>query len=93
MYGEGNYALTDVKEIETTEAFLNLDEEIKDCQNLETYELCRANEYRIGLKSCNCTPYALRNYTTMVSKKLSYYIRTKLIRNLSAPPTSLSNNA
>ena len=67
MFGQGIYALTDVKEIDTTEAFLNLDEEIKGCQNVETYRECQAKEYiSMGLKKCNCTPYALRNFSKTV---------------------------
>ena len=44
-FGQGNYALTAVSEIFTTEAFLNLDEEIKACQNVESYQTCQAREY------------------------------------------------
>ena len=68
LYGEGDYALTDVKEIDTTEAFLNLDENVKLCQNVESYEKCQAKEYiKNGLKKCNCTPYELRNFDKMVN--------------------------
>ena len=67
LLGEGNYALTAIKEIDTTEAFLNLDEEIKNCQNVETYQKCQVREYiNMGLEKCNCTPYELRNFSKKV---------------------------
>ena len=69
LSGEGDYALTDVKEVVVTKAFLNFDEETKECQNIETYEECQAKEYvMIGHQMCNCTPYALRNYSKLVRK-------------------------
>ena len=68
-FGEGNYALTDIKEVDTTEAFLKLDEEIKDCQNVETYQECQTRDYiKMGLEKCNCTPYELRNVSKYVRK-------------------------
>ena len=38
MYGEGNFALTAVKEMSVTEPFLGLKDEDKKCQNLESFE-------------------------------------------------------
>ena len=79
MFGEGNYALTAVQVIDTTEAFLNLDEEIKDCQNLLTYRECRANEYiKMGEEKCSCIPYELRVFSNGVNinMKLRYQIQS-----------------
>ena len=68
LFGEGSYALSAVKQIETTDAFLNLHEDIKNCQNIDTYEACKAREYiEQGLDSCHCTPYEIRNYSMMVN--------------------------
>ena len=64
LFGEGSYALTEVTEVEGTEAYLGLDEEIRHCQNRETFHECQAREYlRNGLAKCNCIPYELRNYS------------------------------
>ena len=72
-FGEGNYALTDVKEIDTTDAFLKLGEEIRDCQNVETYQECQTKYYiKMGLEKCNCTPYQLRNFSNEVNKKIEF---------------------
>ena len=74
LYGEGDYALTDVKKVVVTKAFMNLDEGIKNCQNIETYKDCLAKEYIImGLEMCNCTPFELRNYSKSVRKNAEYF--------------------
>ena len=60
LFGEGNYALTDVKEIDVTEEYLGLDENIKHCQNRETFQQCQAREYiRNGLEKCKCTKWGI----------------------------------
>ena len=64
LSGEGNYAITDVKEIDVTEAFLGMDEETKLCQSEETPEDCwMKNHFKEGIVKCKCTPYGLRNYS------------------------------
>ena len=68
LFGEGNYALTAIKEIDMTEAFMNLDEETRNCQNVETYQECQAKEYiKMGLEKCNCTPYVMRDFSMKVN--------------------------
>ena len=72
LHGEGDYALTAIQEIDVTKAFLNLDKEgtQHDCQNLETLLECKANEYiKMGMKKCNCTLYALRDFSKKVNGK------------------------
>ena len=67
LYGEGNYALTDVKDVDVTDAFLGLNHRIKLCQNEETYQECMKKEYiKKGLELCGCTPFKLRDYTKKV---------------------------
>ena len=51
MYGEGNYALTAVKEISVTQSFLGLKEEDKKCQNLESLEDCSTKGYLQSIRS------------------------------------------
>ena len=45
MYGEGNFALTAVKEMSVTNPFLRLKEEDRKCQNLESFEDCTTRSY------------------------------------------------
>ena len=51
MYGEGNYALTAVKEVSVTQSFLGLKEEDKKCQNLESLEDCSTRSYLQSIRS------------------------------------------
>ena len=51
MYGEGNYALTAVKEVSVTKSFLGLSSEDKKCQNLESLEDCSTRSYLQSIRS------------------------------------------
>ena len=78
LYGEGNYAITDVQEIDTTEAYLKLGEEIISCQNLETFLECQTKDYiKIGLENCNCTTFELRDFSKNVNQ-----INASIISNI-----------
>jgi hypothetical protein len=68
LEGEGNYALTSVKEIDGTEAFLALDNDIKVCQNEETLADCSTKKLiKTSLDLCKCVPYKLRNCSKQVN--------------------------
>ena len=57
LYGEGNYALTSVKEVKVTSSFLSMSEEKRNCQNEERYEDCATREYLKRVKEiCSCIP-------------------------------------
>ena len=64
LYGDGNFAISDVKEVKVTEEFLGLDDSTKNCQNREPYENCTTRHYleTVQLK-CNCVPYALKDFS------------------------------
>ena len=67
LYGEGNYALTDIKEIDVTKPFMNLNNRLKLCQDTETQADCRSREYkRKGAVECGCTPFSIRDFTKQV---------------------------
>ena len=73
QFGEGNYALSDVKEVFVTEDFLGMDDEIKLCQNEGTTEDCWMKNYlRKGFSKCKCLPYELRNYSIAEVTKRSF---------------------
>ena len=64
LSGEGNYGLTDVKEIDVTEAFLGLEDKTRLCQSKETLGDCRMKKYlKEGVNNCKCIPFGLRNYS------------------------------
>ena len=61
LSGEGSYNLNILKEIKVTESFNGLDEEIKKCQNVETYNECTTRNYIYQFKrKCGCLPLAIR---------------------------------
>ena len=65
MHGEGNYALTDIKEIQVTEEFLSLDSEITECQSGMYKSDCEAGEYLRQISdTCHCAPLNLKNFYT-----------------------------
>ena len=65
MYGEGNYALTDIKEIQVTEEFLSLSSDITKCQNQEYKAECEARQYQEQISSsCHCAPLNLKHFFT-----------------------------
>ena len=57
MYGEGHYALGNVKEIKVTSSYLNMDRGVTGCQNIESVEKCNSRKFLDRLQSsCNCFP-------------------------------------
>ena len=57
LYGEGNYALTSVKEVRVTDSFLSMSAERRNCQNEERYEDCATADYLKRVKKiCSCIP-------------------------------------
>ena len=69
LYGEGNYALANVKQMDGTEGFLSLDDKVKKCQSKESVLECEANAYLdSGRKKCGCVPYHLMSFSTTVSQ-------------------------
>ena len=49
-----------LQEIKVTESFLGLKEEVRGCQNLETFEDCTTRNFLESLrKKCDCIPFAL----------------------------------
>ena len=47
---QSNYSLNVLEEIAVTESFLTLDADIRQCQNLETYEDCITRNYLKSIK-------------------------------------------
>ena len=71
LYGSGSYSLSAVKEIVVTKSFLQMGNDIRKCQNKETYEDCTSKLYSSILRNeCKCTSYATRN----VSKPGQVYV-------------------
>ena len=77
LFGEGDYSLANVKQMDGTEGFLGLADEVKKCQNRESVLECKANAYLAsGKKKCNCVPHHLMRFATTVSQ----YILDKRVK-------------
>ena len=78
LYGEGDFALTDVKEMDGTPGFLDLDVGVKMCQNSETVLECKAKAYlNAGKEKCKCVPHHLRSFSSQVSFSYKQIINTR----------------
>ena len=67
LYGDGDYVLGNVKQMDGTEGFLSLADEVKKCQNQESILECEANAYLDrGRMKCDCVPYHLMSFSTKV---------------------------
>ena len=63
LYGEGNYAISDVQEVTVTENFLGMDQSIRGCHKTEDLEECKRREYAQKLNSeCHCSKPLLETY-------------------------------
>ena len=59
--GEGEYNLNALKEIEVTDSFLGLDQDVRECQNEEPFYNCTTRHYIDSLlRDCGCLPFNLR---------------------------------
>ena len=60
FYGEGEYNLNVVKEVEVTDAFLNLDESRRECQNSYDFQECTTqNNIKAMITKCSCLPFTI----------------------------------
>ena len=72
MVNYGSYfVLTDLKELDGTEEFLDLDVKVSKCQNEESMLECRSRKYLdMGTKKCGCIPHHLMSFQKMVSHSI-----------------------
>ena len=67
LYGEGEYNLNILKEIEITDSFYELDHEVRKCQSYEgndTYGSCTSRYFMDQMRlKCGCFPFSIMNMT------------------------------
>ena len=62
LFGEGQFNLHSMKEVSVTESFLGLNQDSRQCQNIETYDNCNTRHYLEKLRQeCGCLPLSLKN--------------------------------
>ena len=58
---EGEYNLNNLKEISVTDSFMELNRDIRNCQNIKSNEHCKEKFYVENLmQECGCLPLSLR---------------------------------
>ena len=61
LVGEGQYNLNILKQIDVTDSYLGLDQNVRGCQNYEPYDNCTTRNYIENLREkCGCLPLAIR---------------------------------
>ena len=71
LIGEAEYNLNVLKEIEATDSYLGLDQDVTKCQNNEPFHNCTTRKYIAdALEECRCLPSNLR-----ISEKVLHYIK------------------
>ena len=61
LVGEGEYNLNVVKEIEVTDSYMGLDQDVRGCQIKEPYDDCTTKIYMdTTIGKCGCLPFNIR---------------------------------
>ena len=61
LVGEGEYNINDIREIKATESYLGMDQNIRECQNIEPFYNCTTRHYMDDLlRECKCLPLNIR---------------------------------
>ena len=67
LYGEGQYNLNVVKEVEVTDSYMGMNVGERGCQNHERYEECTTNHLVESLLSqCHCLPPNMRTLNKVI---------------------------
>ena len=60
LYGDGNYAINDVYEVQVTDEYLGLN---RGCHENQNRAECETAKYLENIRSrCNCTPITYRSF-------------------------------
>ena len=60
LIGEGKYNLNDLKEIQATDAYVELGRDITKCQNEQAFFNCTTKHYNDDFKKkCGCLPFII----------------------------------
>ena len=79
LSGEGEYNLNILKEIKATESFLSLDQNKKNCQNVEPYDECTTRQLSNQIKEkCGCLPLSI-GVPDIVKLNIIWYLFNKTI--------------
>ena len=74
LSGEGSYNLNVLKEIKVTDSYLDMEESVRGCSDLDTLEICKSKLFEHTIKilqdNCSCLPVVYSdNVRSIVNKK------------------------
>ena len=79
LIGEREYNLNALIEIEASDSYLSLDEDVRECHNEESVHNCTTRNYIDNMrKQCNCLPLNIRLSNKV---RVFYDIVSKLLEN------------
>ena len=60
LTGEGEYNLNSFKQIEVTESYMGLSQDVRGCQNVENFADCTTRNYIEDTRNkCGCLPLSI----------------------------------
>ena len=77
--------MSNVKEFDVTDGFINLGEEVTECQDRESFEKCSTRNYlHQAREECACTPFSLShlNDTVNHSRRIFKIMRRIMCRRI-----------
>ena len=81
LSGEGEYNLNILKDISVTDSFLELGEDIINCQTVEPYDNCTSRHYiKNVMQECGCIPISLKSSNKVRKPQARRYIKERAIQ-------------
>ena len=75
LFGEGNYAITDIKEVRVTKQFLELDDTTRGCHRNSEMDQCGTTTYLEKLRAqCGCIDNNLKRFFMAEEVSLEYFL-------------------
>ena len=67
LIGEGRFNLNVMKSIKVTDSYLDMDNDMKDCQNGEDLDICTTRQHTEAfVAKCGCIPFRIGKYKCTV---------------------------
>ena len=94
LVGEGEYNLNVVKEIEVTDSYMGLDQDVRGCQNKETYNDCTTKVYiDTVIDTCGCLPFniMISNQARVICRFVSFSKSSIFLQTSVCSPDKVSS--
>ena len=88
LRGEGEYNLNALTEIEVTDSYLGLDQDLRKCQNEEPFYNCTTRKHMVTImEECGCLPIHMKlsNKVAVLMKIMNNIVKLIKQFRMSAP--------